>query len=314
MRKHIALLLVFTIALTIALTGCGSDEDHYIGVTTDFSAPENLSDGEGRAVKVILLMGQSNATGVALNSYLEENVGREQYALYERGFSNVLINFSVDNELNSSGGEFVSTTVGCGHRDIYFGPELGIAEKLSEAYPDQLFVILKYTYSGSCLKTQWLDGWGRGELYDAALKFTSTYMDALISHNFKPELSAICWMQGESDSVGSAADEYYRNQSLFVYYLRRDLEKYAAEGGIYFIDGGIQEAAIWPKHETVNRAKERFAKKSPLNMYFSTAEAGLTTEGEPEGSPDIAHYDSLSCLKLGHLFGEHIIRSYQTAD
>lgn len=48
-----------------------------------------------------------------------------------------------------------------------------------------------------------------------------------------------------------------------------------------------------------------------LNIYFSTADEGLTTLNEPIGEPDVAHYDAMSELKLGHLFGRHIIKFYE---
>ena len=314
MRKLISIFLILcVIAAVVTFTGCSPEANDDLKLNTEFPAPENLGDGNGKSTKVIVLLGQSNATGVALNSYLKANVGEEKYAAYERGFSNVLINFSLDNQTNTSNGEFVITTIGCGHKDEYFGPELGIAEMLSNEYPDETIVILKYTYSGSCLRTQWLDQHKRGDLYNACVKFTTTYMDALLANNYDAKIGAICWMQGESDAFGEAAEEYYRNQSLFVSYLRDDLSKYANDGGIYFIDAGIADISLWPEHVTINDAKMRFAQDSPLNFYFSTIDAGLTTEYEPQEEPDIAHYDSLSALKLGHLFGEYIIDAYHAS-
>ncbi len=314
MRKLLSIILIFLIAVSsVAVCGCTDrgDEGTHLELNTDFKEPTNLSDGDGKDVKVILLLGQSNATGCALNSYLEKNVGKEQYSIYEDGFSGVLTNFSVDNQLNTSCGEFVKTAVGFGHRVEYFGPELGIAEKLSSAYPDETVVILKYTYSGSCLKTQWLDDGERGDIYKACMKFTETYMNALIESNYDAKIGAICWMQGESDAVKNVADEYYDNQKRFVSFLREDLDKYADDGKIYFIDAGIQAGNIFPMYEAVNEAKARLANESELNLYFSTIDEGLTTNLEPEEAPDLAHYDSMSELKLGHLFAEYIISSYE---
>ena len=60
----------------------------------------------------------------------------------------------------------------------------------------------------------------------------------------------------------------------------------------------------------INAAKVEFAKLSPLNHYFPTIENGLTTLYEPYENPDLGHYDALSMLKLGHLFGENLISIY----
>lgn len=311
MRRLLSIILIILIAVSlVAVSGC-SGGGARLELNTDFKKPTTLGDGEGKRVKVILLLGQSNATGCALNSYLEKNVGTEQYSKYEDGFSSVLTNYSVDNWTNTSNGEFVKTAVGFGHRGEYFGPELGMAEVLSEAYPNETVIILKYTYSGSCLKTQWLDGKKRGEIYNACIKFTETYMDALLESNYDAKIGAICWMQGESDAIGQLADKYYDNQKRFVSFLREDLNRYADDGKIYFIDAGIQAGDIFPKYEVVNEAKARLASESELNLYFSTIDAGLTTGYEPEEAPDLAHYDSMSELKLGHLFAEYIISSYE---
>ena len=312
MRRAVSVILaILAVFSTLLMLGCADEENSHLELNTDFKTPTTLNDGAGERVKVILLLGQSNATGCALNSYLEKNVTSEQYSTYENGFSNVLINYSVDNQLNSSNGEFVRVSVGQGHKSEHFGPELGIAEELSKKYPDETIVILKYTYSGSCLKTQWLDKNDRGDIYKACIKFTTTYMNALLESNYNASLDAICWMQGESDAIGKTADEYYDNQKRFISFLREDLDAYAKEGGIYFIDAGIQEGTIFPRYEVVNSAKERISEESELNLYFSTIEAGLTTRHEPQNEPDLAHYDSMSELKLGHLFAEQIISIYE---
>ena len=110
---------------------------------TDFQKPENLPAGNGQKVKVILLMGQSNATGVGRLKYLKENITPEQYAKYESGFDSVLINYCVDNHTNCSNGEFVNVDLGCSvWPDEVFGPEVGMAEKFSEAWGDEKVIIL----------------------------------------------------------------------------------------------------------------------------------------------------------------------------
>jgi hypothetical protein len=41
-------------------------------------------------------------------------------------------------------------------------------------------------------------------------------------------------------------------------------------------------------------------------VLVDTISAGLICTEEPEGAPDIPHYDSMSEIKLGHLFAEQI--------
>ena len=54
-----------------------------------------------------------------------------------------------------------------------------------------------------------------------------------------------------------------------------------------------------------------FSELSPLNIYFSTIDAGLTTLYEPEGKPDYGHYDALCELELGKIFGRYVVETYK---
>ena len=45
-----------------------------------------------------------------------------------------------------------------------------------------------------------------------------------------------------------------------------------------------------------------------MNVIIDTISEGLTIFKEPYEQPEIAHYDSLSQIKLGHLFAEAIIK------
>ena len=114
-------------------------------MNTDFAVPDSLPDGGGQKVKVILLLGQSNASGASINAYLEKAVGKEQYARYEAGFDSVQINYCVDDRNATSVGSFVKVDMTCGANDVFFGPEVGMAEVLSEAYPDE--TVFKITFA-----------------------------------------------------------------------------------------------------------------------------------------------------------------------
>ena len=64
----------------------------------------------------------------------------------------------------------------------FFGPELGLAEKLHETYPEEQFFIIKYAWGGSNLYDQWLSpsSFGRtGEMYKAFVCFVQQSMEYL---------------------------------------------------------------------------------------------------------------------------------------
>ena len=155
-KSVIRVCLCWLLLLTVCLaTGCrqgtpptDEDEPIWLNMNTDYAQPQDLADGQGKRVKVILLLGQSNATGCSINAYLKEGVGEEQYAVYEAGYPSVLINYCLDDHNATSNGEFVKVDLTCGATDGFFGPEVGMAEVLSKAYPDETVIILKYTMSG----------------------------------------------------------------------------------------------------------------------------------------------------------------------
>lgn len=310
----LAVILCFcTASCTAGHTGEETaDETVVLNMNTDYRVSDDLPRGEGKSVKVILLLGQSNASGSSIVQYLEDNSPPEDFARYQAGYPSVLINYCIDDHNVCSDGEYVPVDLTCGAANGFFGPEVGMADRLSAAYPDETVLILKFTMSGYSLHHHWLRAGQRGSIYDAFLTFTATHMDHLAELGYDAKIGAVCWMQGESDTTRFKADRYYDNQKAFVSYLREDLAPYAEEGGIYFIDAGISNGPYCePGYPTVNEAKRRLAELSPLNRYFSTIDAGLITTQEPEGNPDWGHYDALCELELGRLFAEYVIQSYR---
>lgn len=320
--KRIALIifsiLIFLTSCNLTVTTTVPDGPGFfegvqvdLDMDTNFPTPDNLPDGEGKQLKVVLLLGQSNASGCSSALYLKENLGEEAYSVYENGFDNVLINYCIDNKNHTSNGEFVKVDTSCGAYGGAFGPEVGMAEVLSEAFADEKILILKYTMSGYSLNYHWLLKYERGDIYEAFMCFVHTYMSYLESKNYDAKIGAICWMQGESDTTEFKASRYLENQTRFAEYLRADLAPYAEERGIYFIDAGISNSPYCePSYPEINEAKEAFAALSPLNMYFSTIDLGFTIHKEPAGDPDWGHYDSLSEIELGREFGKRIVEIY----
>ena len=314
--RNVTRPIVFLLALLLAagLFACtpaspeadtvDPNETYWLNMDTDYTAPDGLPYGEGKEAKVILLLGQSNATGSSITAYLQKNVPAEQFARYERGFDSVLINYCLDDHNATSNGQFVPVDLTCGATTGFFGPEVGMAEVLSEAYPEETVFILKYTMSGYSLHHHWLCAGQRGSIYEACMVFLTTRLDYLRQQGYDPRVEAICWMQGESDTTDFKASHYYDNQVAFASYLRDDLSAYAPEEGIYFIDAGISNSPYCePAYPAINEAKVRFSELSPLNLYFSTIDLGFTIHKEPEGEPDWGHYDSLCELELGRVFG-----------
>ena len=275
-----------------------------------------------KKAKIILLTGQSNAVGVGHCQYLPRYFSEEKIAEYMRGYENIPINYYSHDK--HSGG-FVKTGLNCTEltKDT-FGPEVGIAEVLTEKYPDEQYFIVKCAYGGTSLWHDWLSPTG-GEEYDAQshddmanpahyrtcgwcynemCKVLCESIALLEQAGYEPEIVAWCWMQGEADaSEEQHVPHYERRYVALLADLRQGFAKYFADD-CTFVDAGISE--IWPFYVQLNDIKRAYAEKTPSSYYIDTISAGLTTLGEPEPEPDLYHYNAGSTIKLGHLFAEYI--------
>lgn len=309
----LVIVIILFIYLMFVISGISSllpnAQNNNLNVIKNFEIQDNLTNGNGKTANVIILAGQSNADGVALNTYLQKNVSQQEYQKYQNGFDNVYINYFTSNGVNYSNG-FVKTAIAQGHNKNYFGPELGIADKLNSLYPNQTFFIIKYSWGATNLCNQWRSPSSigvTGEVYTAFKNFVNTSINYLISKNYNVKIKAMCWMQGESDSfnIQTAIKYKYYLQNL-ISDVRAEFNNHKADGGIKFIDAFIANTDIWKCHNIINGCKLLVDKKSKLNYCVDTISNGLTCLNEPYESPDICHYDSLSTLKLGHLFAEYI--------
>ena len=310
MSKLKKIIICVTAAVCAVLIGLGSflGIQYYNKNKITFAINDTLDDGNGREATVILLGGQSNASGCSLDEYLQKNVSAEKYAEYQNGYDNVYINYL--SGPNQSQG-FVKCSTLQGELAGGFGPELGLAEKLNEMYPDRTFFIIKCAWGGTNLYSQWLspksDG-KTGDLYKQFVAYVETSIKYLISKNYDVKIEGMCWMQGESDSFSvEDSEKYGEHLNNFIEDIRKRFSKYAADDGIAFVDAYIADNPVyWVYCEAVNRGKREVAALSPMNTVVDTISAGLSCTEEPEGAPDMAHYDSLSEIKLGHLFAEHL--------
>ena len=142
------------------------------------------------------------------------------------------------------------------------------------------------------------------------MDFALMNLKYLRSKGYEVSIEGMCWMQGESDSffVETAID-YEENLNNLIGDIRKKLSSYAAQDGIALVDAFIADNPVyWVYCDLVNASKQAVADASPLNVVIDTNAAGLTCANEPEEAPDMAHYDSLSEIKLGHLFAAELAK------
>lgn len=310
MSKKKQITLVSLIALAIVFIVCSFFlVKHFIDNQASeekiiYTINDTLPDGKGETVRVILLGGQSNASGCSLDEYLRLNVSEEKYQEYQAGYDNVYINYLSGANMSEA---FVKCSTLQGELEGAFGPELGLAEKLHTMYPDENFVIIKCAWGGTNLYEQWLSPSSKGktgQLYKQFVKFVQTSIDYLEGKNYEVSIEAMCWMQGESDSfLSESATQYAEHLTNFIEDIRSEFSEYASKNGIAFIDAYIADnPAYWIYCDDVNAAKREVAKLSDNNFVVDTIAEGLVCTNEPTGTPDLAHYDSMSQILLGHLF------------
>ena len=311
-RKKITVLIISAVALlsAVILSLFFLLPERY--PTDVITIKDTLPDGGGKEATVIILGGQSNASGASLDEYLQKNVTPEKYGEYERGFDNVYINY-VSGPKTSD--EFVKCGVCQGELDGGFGPELGIADKLNELYPDRTFFIIKCAFGGSNLYDQWLSprSFGKtGSLYKSFASFVNASLEYLESKNYNLKIEAMCWMQGESDALSvDNAEDYAKHLKNLIKDVREEFGDYASDDGIAFVDAYIAANPVyWVHYALVNEAKRTVAELSDMNTVIDTVALGLTCSEEPQENPDLAHYDSLSELKLGATFAEEAIKFF----
>lgn len=119
-------------------------------------------------------------------------------------------------------------------------------------------------------------------------------------------------MQGESDSFSvENATNYENNLNNFTKDIRKKFKKYGSTDGIAFIDAYIADNPVYRVYcELVNKSKKAVADASEINAVIDTVKEGLSCSAEPTPTPDMAHYDSLSEIKLGHLFIEEAVKFF----
>lgn len=307
MIKRKKTIILITIICLIAICACGHfGVVGYIDSLIKFTINDTLADGGGKKVTVILLGGQSNASGCSRDDYLKQNVSSDKYAEYDSGYDNVYINYYVSDSYASNG--FVKCATRQGEFGNCFGPELGMAEKLHQLYPNETFFIIKCAWGGTDLYSQWLSpsSGKKGELYRKFTKFVRISLEYLVSRNYDITIEGMCWMQGESDSFSvQNATDYQIHLSNFIKDIRNTYNRYAPDDGIAFIDACIANNPMyWVYCDLVNESKRKVEQLSPMNALIDTNAHGLKCDQEPVENPDVPHYDSTSQIKLGHLFIE----------
>ena len=227
---------------------------------------------------------------------------------------------------------FQPTKVGMGvgdtyqnKKDIFFGPELGIANTIAEAATEENPVhLVKCAFSGSGFtKTDGPNWNNRDENPDKSLfyllkKYTQKCLDAISETGKVPVLKGFIWHQGESDG-GEAKYEQYMRTLLGDF--KEAFKSYAVDedpNKIAFLDCTIYDGKGKSKQSygtAANTAKLKIGNESEEDLNFcinaNHEEGGLGLEigDDAKGGYNTFHYNTADAYKLGKAYGEIILNN-----
>lgn len=188
-----------------------------------------------------------------------------------------------------------------------FGPEYGLSEKLSQAYPKQQFVLMKYAVGGSSLAGDWNPDYSKekaevlgnpdfGNLYDTFFQKTDSL---LLTKDMQP--TALLWMQGEADSKKlEAGKNYYNNLKEFIQRVHQQINNKELPIIIAVVN---PPAKRFPALQNVRTAQRKIAKDIP-NVYI------VETDDLPKREDNV-HYNGQGQLELGKRFGVEVLKILQ---
>ena len=259
--------------------------------------------------KVILLAGGENCLGYSYSYHLQEldGVSKQKFKEYQNGYDNVKISYR--NMLSSTlihkeQTSFIKTRLGQGkaaNEGIEYGclgPEVGIAEYLSNFRKNENYYIIKFAGGGeSGFKYQWNSD--AGVYYKKMTTFFDEQLQKLKTNNIDFEVSSFMFVQGETDAKNGEPNygDYLDN---FVNDVKVRYHDYASESGMSFIDAGISSYYML-SYRSINDDKKEIMSKSKNDFFIDTIVGDISRNKD---NMDRIHYDARGEIKLGHLFAK----------
>lgn len=235
-------------------------------------------------IRVFLLAGQSNMVGAGVTAQIPAAQRRfpQNVRLFEAGAWRDLL---------------------WGDR---FGPEVGFANEIGRALPDDLIALCKVAGSGANICYDWNpDGVSRGaeDVYRGPLypklfaEFNS--LKSLLKGQGEPvDVSAMLWMQGERDSVFQSMAEFYAvNLAAFIARIRLDL----GDSTLPFLLAEIAPRVYLPEEQRLQHAFRDVVQKAQREVASADPWAKLVQTLDLPQSDNL-HFDTGGQLELGCRF------------
>ena len=319
------------------------------------------TDDTKNQVDVFVLSGQSNMEGSTYwkhpddtplleNYFNEENM---DFTGVSQGIPNVLTSYygfyypngyakahSSSTDQKSAKGKmqpnFLPTKVGMGvgdtvegKKDIFFGPELGLANTISSHVKEgENVYLVKCAFSGSGFtKTDGANWTSRSNSASKSLfyllkTYTQNCLDQIKESGKKPVIKGFLWHQGESDGGDSKYEKYTRT---LIGDFREEFKAYAPKkkaNNIAFIDCTIYDGlgkSSMNYGDAANKAKLKIGNESETDLNFCINAnhkgnklgegLGLEIGDDALGGYNTYHYNTKDAYILGKAYGDVIINN-----
>ena len=220
-------------------------------------------------------------------------------------------------------------------RDIFFGPELGIANTIAEYASEENPVhLIKCAFSGSGFtKTDGPNWANRDEdptksLFHLLKTYTYNCLEAIEETGKVPVLKGFIWHQGESDTGNN---NYQTQMETLIKDFRDEFAKYAVDEeakNIAFLDCTIYDGSKnrygtqQQVNNGINKLKNNIAAKGQLEKEDPDYEPNYIVDGtftenglkleigdDAKGGFNTYHYNTKDAYILGKAYGEIIINT-----
>lgn len=258
---------------------------------------------DGKKIKVFLLAGQSNMEGRADGTRLSPEDRQRVQKIQDR--VQLAYNYEPIRGLNAvKPSEEIGEIYGV---DLIFGPELFFGVAMAEAWPEESFLLIKFSAGGTSLHGAWNADWqedkaavmeeeNEARLYGKLVAYVKEVLAGYDPTEY--EIRGMFWVQGETDSGNeTAAAAYGENLRKFIESLRRDMGK--DELPFILFQVGKGKVVEGMKRTAGNVPNVTLVPQSPdpaSDDYYSTI---------PNG-----HYDHEGLKLLGERFAEAFLHEY----
>ena len=272
-----------------------------------FSLLLNVSaNAEDTVIKTYIVAGQSNANGYGLGyGDLFSGALTPNQNLTDIGRSDLVANqsgaFIFKGGDDSGLGEWKNMAPGFGSwNGVRFGPEVSFSKQFQDSTGAQVAVI-KYSPDGTSLYTDWNPDLAATNRYDYFIDTVNNAKTAATARGWNLEISGVLWMQGESDTFGTAAPAAYeQNLGNFIAKARADLSL----PNLPFHIGQIADSDAWPARQTIWDAQAAVAAVD-AKAYLVNAKDLPLFSNDGLGLDQI-HYSTQGTVLLGERFADSV--------